>query len=190
MNLPVKIVAVLVAGTLVGLFSTWLIVVRGGMPGGLSNGPWHTSLATGNEQSDPYTRASVALRGLFALNRDETIYFTATHDEAGNRLDGNCRYEITGHDPSARWWSITAYGADDFLIHNAENRYSVSQSSVARDANGAFRVTVGGPDAGANWIPVGDGPFSLTLRLYNPGPDATLDPGHATLPALRKISCP
>ncbi|HKD21662.1 MAG TPA: DUF1214 domain-containing protein [Rhizomicrobium sp.] len=185
-----KIVAVLVAGTLVGLSSTWLIVYRGEMPGGLSNGPWHTSLAVGSEQSDPYTRASVALHGLFALNREETIYFTATHDADGNRLDGACRYEITGHDPSTRWWSITAYGADDFLIANAANRYSVSQSSVVRGKDGAFRVTVGGPDAGANWIPVGAGPFSLTLRLYNPGPDAMLDPGHTTLPSLRKISCP
>jgi hypothetical protein len=190
MHTGLKIAAVLVAGTLVGPFATWLIVFRGDMPGGMSNGPWHTSLAIGNEQSDPYTRASVALHGLFALSRDETIYFTATRDADGNRLDGACRYEIAGHDPSARWWSITAYGSDDFLIANVENRYSVSQSSVSREPNGVFRVTVGGPDAGANWIPVGDGPFSLTLRLYNPGPDTLLDPAHAALPALRKISCP
>jgi len=190
MNLTLKIAAVLVAGTVLGLFTTWFTLVHGNMPGGISDGPWKTNLAIGSAQSDAYTRASVALHGLLALNRSETIYFTATMDESGAALDGACRYAIEGRDPSARWWSITAYGADDYLIPNDANRYSVSATTIARSADGHYSVQVGGKSGGANWIALAPGSFSLTLRLYNPGPDVVLDPAHATLPSLKKVACP
>ena len=190
MNLALKISAVVIVGALLGLFATWIAVVRGDMPGGVSNGPWKTSLAIGSTQSDPYTRASVALHGLFALNRSETIYYTATSDADGNALDGACRYEIAGRDPDARWWSITAYGADDFLIPNPANRFSVAKTTVQHNANGSFAVQVGGANNSANWIPTGAGAFSLTLRLYNPGPTAAIDPVQTMLPTLKKVGCP
>lgn len=190
MRIALKILAVLVVGAALGLFVTWATVVRGSMPGGVFDGPWKTNLAVGSEQSDPYTRAAVALHGLFALNRRETIYYTATADSDGRRLDGGCRYAVEGGDPQARWWSITAYGADDFLIPNPAARYSVAKTTVARRADGSFAVTVGGSAGGSNWIPVRAGSFSLTLRLYNPSPAVALDPEHAALPALKRVSCP
>jgi len=195
MSLALKILAALIVGTVLGIVATFVTVVHDTMPGGVVDGPWKTSLITGSAQSDAYTRARVALHGLFALNRSETIYFTASADSEGRTLDGRCHYEIVGRDPNVRWWSITAYGSDDFLIPNAENLYSASQTSVAREKDGSFSIQVGGQNAhqtkaDANWIPTGEGPFTLTLRLYNPGPDIALDPGHATLPSLKKVSCP
>ena len=141
----------------------------------MADGPWKTSLVTGSPQSDPYTRARVALHGLLALNRQETIYYTATTDSEGHALDGDCRYEIRGRDPNTRWWSITAYGADDFLIPNAANLYSVSATSIGGAKDGTFRdpgrrLNGHQNKADANWIPTGTESFSLTLRLYNPGP--------------------
>lgn len=190
MQLALKILAVIVVGTILGLFVTWLSLMHGNMPGGISDGVWKTNLAIGDTQSDSFTRAAVAVHGLFALNRRETIYYSATQDSDGNTLDGACRYEIAGRDPSARWWSITAYGADDFLIPNAAHLYSVSMNTVRRDANGNYVMQVGGPQGAANWIPLAPGRVSLTLRLYNPGPDVALDPEHAALPSLKKVSCP
>jgi hypothetical protein len=190
MNLAPKILAVLVVGTFVGLFGTWFTVFQGGMPGGVSDGPWTTNLAVGSPQSDPYTRAKTAIHGLLALNRNETIYYTATHDSDGRPLDGACRYLITGRDPDTRWWSITAYGDDDFLIANPANRYSVAMTTIARDKTGAFTVQVGGLGDGSNWIPTASGRFSLTLRLYDPSPVVAIDPALATLPSLKRVSCP
>jgi len=180
----------MLSGVAIGVFATWLTVVRGAMPGGIANGPWRTSLAVASAAGDPYTRARVAIHGLLALNRRETIYYTAVRSEDGSRLDGSCTYEIAGRDPDARWWSITAYGADDFLIPNQWNRYSVSKTSVARDHAGTFIARAGGPESGTNWIPLAPGPFSLTLRLYNPGPDVVREPGDVPLPSIRKVSCP
>jgi hypothetical protein len=160
-----------------------------GPSSGVTNGPWKTNLTSGSAQNDPYQRAAVAVHGLFALNRSEAIYYTASTDNDGHALDSGCRYEITGRDPDARWWSITAYGVDDYLIPNPAHRYSVSKTAIARDAGGDFVAQVGGDAGGDNWIPVAPGRFSLTLRLYNPGPAILVDPAHAALPALKKVSC-
>jgi hypothetical protein len=193
MHVAVKILGVVVVGVPLGLAATWFVTSRGGMGDSVADGPWKTSLVVGSPQSDPYTRARVALHGLLALSRNETLYYTAPEDGDGQTLDGKCRYEIEGRDPNTRWWSITAYGADDYLIPNSQNLYSVSQTSAVRRKDGSFLIAVGGtnaPSANASWIPAGTGPFSLTLRLYNPGPEIVLDPEHATLPALKKVSCP
>jgi len=66
--------------------------------------------------------------------------------------------------------------------------YSVSKNSIQRAADGSFRATVSARPAGSNWIALQPGPFTLTLRLYNPDP--TLDPAHAALPAIAKERCP
>jgi hypothetical protein len=147
MKLRMTISAAL-AGITLGLFATWLTVVRVAVPGGVENlesilgvswmGPWRTDVGAGNPRGNPYTRARVALHGFLALNAGETVYYTAAHDSEGRRLDGRCVYEISGHDPDARWWSITAYGRDEFLIPNPANRYSVSKTTVAREPGGVF----------------------------------------------------
>jgi|SRR3974390_458397 len=189
MHWAVKTLLIVVAGAILGVLVTAAAVRQ--LPASITNGPWTTSVAIGSPQSDPYTRAAEALHGLFALKRDETIYFTATTDDAGNNLDGRCSYEIRGEDPDARWWSITVYGTDDFLIPNPEHRYSVAKTTVARNANGSFDIRIGGSDRSPNWIPAGSGRFSLTLRLYNPGAVmTTLDPQVVALPTLKRVSCP
>jgi hypothetical protein len=189
MGFVLKAIAALVIGTLVGVAVTWLIVFYGAMPGGVANGPWRTNLLIGSNSSDAITRAKVAAHGLLALNRSEALYYTAARDDAGDRLTSDCDYRLMGHDPDARWWSITAYGADDYLIPNPTNRYAISKNSVARGADGAFSADVAMAAQSANWIPVSGGPFSLTLRLYNPGAGVARDPAHAALPKIEKVSC-
>jgi len=191
MTLFLKGLSVVAGGVLLGLFVTWLTIVRGaGMGGDVTDGPWRTSLLTGSTEGGMALRATIALHGLFALNRHETIYYTATTDSAGKKLDGACRYTITGRDLPARWWSITAYGADDFLIANKFQRYSVSKTSVVRGADGRFTVTASEDASAANQVATGDGAFSLTLRLYNPDPSVADDPAHVALPEIRESGCP
>jgi hypothetical protein len=184
-----KWLGVLALGIVLGLAATWATVIRGGWGGDVQNGPWKTSLTTGSSEGGMYQRASVAVHGLLALNRSETIYYTANTDSAGARLSGACTYLVVGRDPPTRWWSITAYGADDYLIANPAGRYSVSMNSVQRAGDGTFRVTVAKAGSGANWIPPGDGPFSLSIRLYNPDAKVAADPAHVVLPIITKEGC-
>jgi hypothetical protein len=184
-----KIFVMLIAGIALGLGATWVTAIRGTLGGGVSNGPWITSLYTGSSEGGPYLRARVAVHGLLALSREETVYYTALHDSDGVILNGNCAYRLEGRDPPTRWWSITAYGADDFLIPNEANRYSVSLNSVARNDDGSFVIVLSKTKSEGNWIPVVAGRFDLTIRLYNPGTEIIADPAHVPLPTIKKIEC-
>lgn len=191
MKLAAKLTISLLAGAVLGLGLTWATVFRGtlGTSSDIRNGPWRTDLSIGSKASGAYMRASVAVHGLLALNRSETLYFTAITDSAGNAFDPACTYRVTGNDPRARWWSITAYAADDYLIPNPAGIYSVSKNSVRHDAAGHFSATVSRSAAPVNWIPVDDGGFSLTIRFYNPDPSVVADPAHADLPTIEKVHC-
>jgi hypothetical protein len=188
MHLAIKLAVTLVVGIALGLGATWYAVDRN-VPGAVNDGPWQTNLLIASPSSDPYTRAAVALHGLFALNRSEVIYYLATSDSQGASLNGACRYEIDGRDPDARWWSITAYGENEYLIPNPTNRYSVDKTSVWRTSSGRLSIAVGSRPQPSNWIPVTGNAFSLVLRLFNPDPGISLAPEHASLPAIKRIGC-
>jgi len=192
-KLALKLVAAFVVALILGAGSAILLIRSGGLGGDVAVGPWETDLTIGSTQADPYTRARVAVAGLLALNRSETIYFTAHRDDAGDKLRISCSYKITGFDPPARWWSITLYGEDHYLIPNPQNRYSVGGETVQRNEDGSFVIHVGPEERDTNWIPTGDGQngdtFTLTLRLYNPDDKAARDPAGISLPQIAKEAC-
>jgi hypothetical protein len=190
MRFLLRLLAALVAAVVLGSGSAYVatrLAIRG--DAAVQNGPWSTSLVTGGTDADAYTRTLVAITGLLALNKDETIYYNAEKDSAGEALDGNCSYRLEGRDPDARWWSITVYGRDHFLLDTPSQRYSVSKSNVVRAADGAFVVRLSTVEEPRNWIAISPDGFQLTLRLYNPGPAVKDDPAAAPLPAIVKESC-
>lgn len=189
MRLVPRVVSALLVGTVLGLLATWLTVFHMA-PARVRDGPWQTDPAAGSARSGPYMRAFIAVHGLFALDRDEAVYYSANTTTGGHALAGNCRYTLSGGPLDAEWWSITAYGSNDFLIPNPANRYSVSQATVSWDKARHFVVQVASTGTGENWLPVEPGRFSLTLRLYNPGAGVLRHPGHVALPVLRRVSCP
>ena len=148
-------------------------------------GPWGTSTTVGSSEAGMYERASVATHALFVLNRGETVYFRAHVDDSGRDLDARCEYEIRGWPLDARWWSITAYGSDDFLIPNAEDRYSFNMANLAREPDGSFLIRASSRSQPGNWLPLGEkGHRSFTLRLYAPSAEIAAHPERATLPSI------
>lgn len=168
-------IAVLIAFA-VGIGSAYWAISARTLGATISNGPWRTNALIGSEALDIYTRGGVAVAGLFALNRSEAVYFTAVTDSNGNPFKGTCVYRIDGTDMPARWWSITAYGADHFLIPNAEKRYSVTRADLlglsmgentASDSKQSFNFHVARDRQPGAWLPLGKASaFTLTLRLY------------------------
>lgn len=153
-------------------------------------GIWRSPDAAGESHASAYAKARVAIGGLLALSTQETRYFRATTDDDGRPLTGNCDYRIEGSDPAARWWSITAYGLDNMLIANPENRYSVSMTTIERDPEGRFSIAVSGYPQEGSWIPVAsDSAFDLLLRMYVPDPTVAADPGRAVLPSVKRGTC-
>jgi hypothetical protein len=165
--------------------------VRGGLNDGLvANGPWETGKSFGTADASTLTRAKVALSGLLALPAKEAMYFTAQNDSDGRALDGRCTYEVRGGTLDGRWWSVTLYEGEGWLVKNAANRWSIPASAVSTDAQGWWSFTVS-PDAqSGSWLPTGSvEAFDLTLRLYHPSADIIKSPEKAQLPIIDRKGC-
>ena len=120
-------------------------------------------------------RAMVALMGLGANTTDIAIYPKTEVDHTGAVLTGKKTYtlHIEAEPPTKEkgFWSVTAYGEDDFLIDNAIDRYCVNdRSGLHRNPDGSVDIILSkeAPEDTTNWLPVGEGDFHLFLRIYKP----------------------
>jgi hypothetical protein len=191
MKLFVKILASLLIALALGVGSAlWAINAPVGKKHHVVNGAWRTNLAIGSSGAGMYTRALVAKTGLFALNKSETIYFIADIDDSGRPLNSGCDYRIEGQDIDARWWSITVYGEDHFLIANPKNRYSFNGRDVMRNADRTYRILMSATPKAGNWLPAGNqNQLYLALRLYNPAPSVYQNPAGVELPRIIMERC-
>lgn len=188
MNRVLYWVSAVLAGTVLAAVSAYLTLTS--LQGSYRSGPWSTSIAFGSVEADIYTRARVAIYGLLALDKRETMYYTATTDSEGDPLSGNCTYRVEGGDLAAHWWSITAYDEDSFLIANERKAYSFSQTTTERDPDGSFVIHVSAEPQERNWLPVKRGErFDMTARFYNPEASIYADPSAAVLPVIVKEGC-
>jgi len=173
-----------------GLGSAWWVLRKAPWSAHVIQvGPWQGSTLTGSTEADMYTRARVAIEGLLALGRDETMYYVARTDSSGQPLRSRCSYRVQGPPPKARWWSITAY-ADDYFLFDAPNRqYSLNGTTARLDARGWFELQTGQqPDASVHWLPTpGDRGLVLTLRLYHPEPDLQAAPSRLVAPTIALV---
>jgi len=156
----------------------------------IKDGAWTTHPLVGSVQANMYLRATIARIALFALSRTEALYYNAFTDEEGEPLRPECDYIIEGGDLPARWWSITAYDKDHFLIPNALNRYSYNMKNLRRDEQGRYKIYLSQTPKDLNWLPAAQqGTISITLRAYNPAPALRENMGHASLPKIMKVDC-
>ena len=120
-------------------------------------------------------RAMVALVGLGANTVEVAIYPKTTVDQTGAMLTGEKTYVLHFDTlpPTADngFWSVTAYGEDDFLIDNPMDRYCINdRSEVNLNADGTLDIVLSKdpPEDTSNWLPVSDGEFHLFMRIYVP----------------------
>ena len=136
------------------------------------NGPWFTSRYAGASDADARTRALVAVTGLLALSREETVYFRLHEDNEGRPLSSDYDYVLKGADLPARWWSITLYDSDHYLNQEANGPYSVKSTTLEREEDGSIRISLSSDPKEGNWIDMGTGQkMSLSMRVYNPSPE-------------------
>lgn len=120
-------------------------------------------------------RTMVALAGLGANTTNIAIYPKTGVDASGAALTGQKRYTLhfASFPPvlAKGFWSVTAYGEDDFLIDNPINRYCINdRSAIQLNADGSADILLSkdAPENTANWLPVAEGNFHLFLRIYKP----------------------
>lgn len=124
-------------------------------------------------------RTMVAMMGLGANTTDIAIYPKTETDITGAALDGKKTYILHFDElPSTvedGFWSVTAYGEDDFLIDNPIDRYCLNdRSGLKQNLDGSVDIILSkdAPEDTTNWLPVGEGKFHLFLRIYKPDWDA------------------
>ena len=123
-------------------------------------------------------RAMVALGGLGANTLDVAMYTKTLTDSNGEVLTGEHTYimHFDAMPPVLEkgFWSVTAYGNDDFLIDNPLNRYAINdRSDFVLNEDGSLDIIISAsePEQTSNWLPVSGDEFHLFLRIYLPDLD-------------------
>ena len=190
MKLAIKVIICLIISGIIGVGSALVVVKFRTTQLGTANGPWQYNILTGNKDAGIYTRAAIARVGLLALKKSESIYFLALKDSAGDRLEDICRYRISGSPLASRWWSITLYAEDNYLLPNDANVHSVTSTSLELDPDDKFTVDIGPQPTEGNWLPNENaGKFNLLLRLYNPEASIYNAMETVPLPVIEKKDC-
>lgn len=133
----------------------------------------------GNFGTEYTYRAMVALVGLGANTVDVAIYPKTELDETGAALTGEKVYALHFDSPpptqAGGFWSVTAYGEDDFLIPNPIDRYCINdRTDLTRNDDGTLDIVLSrnAPADTTNWLPVSEGNFHLFMRIYLPDMNA------------------
>ena len=162
------------------------------------DGSWsYPPLNLGRYGTDYNTRAAVAMVGLGANLPEYAAYPNTALDHQGQSLNGKHRYRLhfaANALPHVKaFWSITAYGADEFLIDNPLQRFAIGdRDPLVFNADGSLDLWVQATppsqkEAAANWLPVQMGaPFLLNARLYWPE-DKALN-GQWKMPVVERLN--
>jgi hypothetical protein len=117
-------------------------------------------------------------------------------DHQGQVLSGQHRYRLhfapDQLPPVQAFWSVTAYGEDEFLIDNPIKRYALGDRDPLKfNADGSLDLWIQAeaPQDSAlqsNWLPVkSQAKFLLNARLYWPKEDALH--GRWKMPVVERI---
>ena len=162
------------------------------------DGSWsYPPLNLGRYGTDYNTRAAVAMVGLGANLPEDAMYPNTVLDHQGQALNGKHRYRLhfaaNALPPVKAFWSITAYGADEFLIDNPLQRFAIGdRDPLVFNADGSLDLWVQATppsqkEAASNWLPVQMGaPFLLNARLYWPE-DKALN-GQWKMPVVERLN--
>lgn len=139
--------------------------------------------------ADLLTIAQVAVYGPYALTKKEVIYLSTSTDSEGNTLDPKSDYVINGKKLDAKYWSITAYDENGFLIKNPINKYSYNLEDVKYEADStSYKINLSGTEKKENWLPINNvQKTSLIIRLYLPSEKLRENLTVETLPTIQKV---
>ncbi len=156
---------------------------------------WNTFIKNvGRYGTDYVSRAITARLALGANPPEDAVYVSNFADSSGQPLNGSMRYRMHFDKgqlpPVLAFWSLTAYDKDGYFIANPLNRYAIGDRDRLKfNADGSLDLYIQGQDPEldreSNWLPAGDGPFNLTIRLYWPK-EAILN-GTWQPPALERL---
>jgi hypothetical protein len=156
---------------------------------------WSSFQGTVGRYGTNYVARAVTARVAIGANPPEdAVYIGSSADGSGQALNGAIHYrmhfEASSLPPVLAFWSLTGYDKDGYFIANPVNRYAIGDRDRLKfNPDGSLDLYVQsqdpGPDHESNWLPSGDGPFNLMLRLYWPKESILNGSWHP--PALERV---
>jgi hypothetical protein len=122
----------------------------------------------------------VAVTGFGANLPEDALYPTTDEDGDGHALDGTGGQSYTIHfepglsPPVNAFWSITLYDECAYLVANDYDKYTIHDTDGPHiNTDGSLDIYLqaappSDPALEANWLPIPEAPFQLTLRMYWP----------------------
>jgi hypothetical protein len=153
-------------------------------------GSWNTIGKDKDVNSDDLLSiAQIAVYATYPLTKKEVIYLNANTDSDGNPIDSKSGYVIEGKKFDARYWSITAYDQDGFLIKNPNNKFSYNYENVKYAADStSYKINLSATEKSENWLPTTDAQkIALVIRLYQPSDSLRNNIVANALPIIKKI---
>lgn len=153
-------------------------------------GSWNTIGKDKDVNSDDLLSiAQIAVYATYPLTKKEVIYLNANTDSDGNPIDSKSDYVIEGKQFDARYWSITAYDQDGFLIKNSNNKFSYNYENVKYAADStSYKINLSATEKSENWLPTtGAQKIALVIRLYQPSDSLRNNIVAEALPIIKKI---
>jgi len=154
---------------------------------------WNTTMQCNVPGNGILLRAACANVLPAANVPQEAVYWTTTVDSMGQTLNGQHDYVL--HFPAGQlppndaFWSLTMTDAQNHMVNNPINRYSVAdRSGLVQNADGSIDIYIQNTaPAGheSNWLPAAAGDFKLWLRVYLPG--ATILDGKYNVPPVVEV---
>ena len=103
---------------------------------------WNYFLDYGSESQNMWQRAYVSLLGLLPSASPEVIYLSASVDDNGDGLVGNCEYTLNGIVPNARYWSYAIYGNDNYYLQDPNNlKDNPSYNDLFAQVTNGYEIT-------------------------------------------------
>lgn len=174
-----------------GLGSSWYMIERGSPLTTKTYGPWMIWPGAGRPDMDPYTRAHYLRLGLIPQPAGLVETYFARTDSSGQSLRAYCDYRLSGNDPAALSWSLSAFTSSGALIKNRAERYAYGSATVMRSTGGRYQITLSRDAQPGNWLPMG-GTSSIVVvfTVYEPATrvseDGSLQPA---LPTIERVHC-
>jgi hypothetical protein len=138
---------------------------------------WTTIFGCGELGDGMLFKAACAYRCPAVNVPQEAVYWTTSVDGAGQKLPGQHDYIMHfpagGLPPNNAFWSLTMGDAQNHIVPNPVNRYSVrDRSGLVPNADGSVDIYIqNAAPAGheSNWLPAPSDKFILWVRVCVPG---------------------
>jgi len=139
---------------------------------------WTSFQGTIGRYGTNYMARAVTARVAIGANpAEDAVYINSSADREGEAFNGSMQYRMhfaAGNlPPVLAFWSVTAYDKDGYFVANPIGRYAIGDRDPLKfNPDGSLDLYIQnenpGTDRQSNWLPSGNGPFNLTLRLYWP----------------------